>query len=330
MTQNTDGLFKHAKLPGLDGACSADFRGLRVLIPLCGDTPALKFFAELGCHVTGIDLVQKVSKSCRCAFFESDFLNLFSRHSTWLKVSISRRCLSHPLFAVEWAAQTPPPYLSRTAVTAPSLSFAVTCLSLSSNLSPILLTSCTTVTASAPFRQTCGPVTRAQFQQCCANRRREVILEFLGPMHCTSCKLPIVSTQMFQQALRITSILKKCRSSSAMRVLPAGSSGLMGFCPVFLPMMMLVRKVQARFCYWVPNTLESGLSSPHEGNERVRHLRSFAFRPLNAANDAAFVRMVCSSHAVSGRAPACSCCQLVRVSSIKLGWTKFGRLSGNI
>ena len=58
--QNTDGLFKHAKLPGLDSRSSADFRGVRVLIPLCGDTPALKFFAELGCDVTGIELVQTV------------------------------------------------------------------------------------------------------------------------------------------------------------------------------------------------------------------------------------------------------------------------------
>jgi hypothetical protein len=61
--QNTDALFKHAQLPGLDGRSSADFSGVRVLIPLCGDTPALKFFAELGCHVTGVELVQTVRSS---------------------------------------------------------------------------------------------------------------------------------------------------------------------------------------------------------------------------------------------------------------------------
>jgi hypothetical protein len=58
--QNTDALLKHAQLPGLDGRTSADFSGVRVLIPLCGDTPALKFFAELGCHVTGVELVPTV------------------------------------------------------------------------------------------------------------------------------------------------------------------------------------------------------------------------------------------------------------------------------
>ena len=58
--QNTDGLLKHANLTGLHGRSSSDFRGARVLIPLCGDTPALRFFAELGCHVTGVELVQSV------------------------------------------------------------------------------------------------------------------------------------------------------------------------------------------------------------------------------------------------------------------------------
>jgi hypothetical protein len=65
MSQNTVGLFKHAMLPGLDTIGDAAFRGVRVLIPLCGDTPALKFFAELGCHVTGVELVQSVSALCR-------------------------------------------------------------------------------------------------------------------------------------------------------------------------------------------------------------------------------------------------------------------------
>jgi hypothetical protein len=70
INQNTDGLFKHANLPALGSVGKLAFRGVKVLIPLCGDTPALKFFAELGCHVTGVELVQTVSASCYV--YESD------------------------------------------------------------------------------------------------------------------------------------------------------------------------------------------------------------------------------------------------------------------
>lgn len=58
-------------MPGLGSRSSADFRGVRVLIPLCGDTPALKFFAELGCDVTGIELVQTALDLAKTDLFPS-------------------------------------------------------------------------------------------------------------------------------------------------------------------------------------------------------------------------------------------------------------------
>ena len=38
---------------------AVSLRGKHVFLPLCGDTYAIKYFAGRGCHVVGVDLVEK-------------------------------------------------------------------------------------------------------------------------------------------------------------------------------------------------------------------------------------------------------------------------------
>lgn len=48
---------------------AAVLKGKRVFVPLCGDTYALRFFFELGCHVVGVDLAGAALKVLRDQWF---------------------------------------------------------------------------------------------------------------------------------------------------------------------------------------------------------------------------------------------------------------------
>lgn len=54
-------------MTGQDSSLSA-LRGLRVIVPLCGDTPALETLYRLGAHVTGIELVDAAVVALQASF----------------------------------------------------------------------------------------------------------------------------------------------------------------------------------------------------------------------------------------------------------------------